>query len=163
MRHILLYFALGFIVLASPFARADSYAGFDLYNTYNSDIRLYGGATLNDRISAHAEYIDAFDFILRGTLDYRISDHFYAVTGVSHYNAPLGSNTGGLLGIKLHTELYMFPTAFDVRYDSALDGFLSFGIATQYNFNAKFAVTIGYRRNTNDIKNEFALGLKASF
>lgn len=151
------------IAFAAPAQATGSYAGVGLYDFYNSDISLSAGTSLNDKVSVHGQYIDGLDFVLRATAEYRLEDGFYALGGVSRYNGAFDNKSGAILGAGYRTHLDRFPINITANYDTALDGFFSVAATAQYQVNNKLAVQAGYRVNSNDIDNEFGLGIRISF
>lgn len=162
MKKTMIAATVGALAFISTPTLADSYAGFAIYDFYNSNISLTAGTTLNDKVSVHAQYIDISDFALRVTGHYALEDNFYALAGVSHYNGGT-SETGAIIGAGYEFVVENIPIDVKASYDTALDGFFSVQGFARYQINPKFSVEGGYRVNTNGLKNEIGFGVRVAF
>ncbi len=163
MKKLIIAAAITSAVAFSTSATASSYAGIAIYDFYNSDISLTAGTTLNDKLSIHAQYIDALDYVVRATGEYELQDNFFALAGISHYNSKFSDDTGAVFGAGYRLNVEGIPVNIKASYDSALDGFFSVQASARYDFTDKLSVEAGYRVNTNSIKNEFGFGVRLAF
>lgn len=144
-------------------ASAETYLAGGAYDYSDSSIYLAAGTDVSQRVSLHAQYLDAYEFVFRGTADIYLANGFSAIAGFSHYDYPSDDDTGTILGLGYKFAAGDVPMAVKGVKDTVGDGYYSFGVFAYVPLGRNLAIEASYKLNTDDVDNEMGLGVRFRF